>query len=533
MMRTQMGSMLFATALAAITAGDAAAQVTGPSTATEPYVLPSTSGVTTVSVLTTGDSVGGYRMVGVPDGSGAWNETDDTFNLVVNHELESNRGVVRAHGAIGSFVSRWLIDRDTLQVLSGRDNMTSPSDMHVWNGSGYTAGAAAIDRLCSADLSPKNAYFVNGKLGTAHRIFMSGEEDFPPFEPDHTRMFAHVVTGPEKNSTYQLPRMGRAGFENALASPYQQAKTIVMLSDDAGRETNLTIATACRLLGQTGCFDPPSEQYIYIGTKQGSGSTIERAGLTNGKLYGLQVVLADGTIVSGESPANVFGSVGYLPSARFQLVELGDHGDVSNLTGVQQQDEAITRQVTQFIRIEDGAWDPRTGTDYYFITTGRITTNPATWRPSRLWHVTFDDITLPELGGTIEVVLSSSFNADNVNDPGYQMFDNMAIDVNGRAILQEDVGNNARLGRLYAYGLDSGTLVEVARHNPRFFSGTAATNPDFQTLDEESSAVIDASGILGDGWYFLMAQSHRASPDPELVEGGQMVAMYVDPAIAQ
>ena len=45
--------------------------------------------------------------------------------------------------------------------------------------------------------------------------------------------------------------------------------------------------------------------------------------------------------------------------------------------------------------------------------------------------------------------------------------------------------------------------------------------------------MIDASGILGDGWYFLMAQSHRASPDPELVEGGQMVAMYVDPAIAQ
>jgi hypothetical protein len=73
----------------------------------------------------------------------------------------------------------------------------------------------------------------------------------------------------------------------------------------------------------------------------------------------------------------------------------------------------------------------------------------------------------------------------------------------------------------------------VARHNPKFFGGNATTNPSFLTNDEESSGVIDASRILGRGWYLLTVQAHRPSPDAELVEGGQLLAVFIDPAIAQ
>ena len=47
---------------------------------------------------------------------------------------------------------------------------------------------------------------------------------------------------------------------------------------------------------------------------------------------------------------------------------------MSNKTGVQIQDTAIANKVTQFVRVEDGAWDPRPGKqrDFYFVTTGRI-----------------------------------------------------------------------------------------------------------------------------------------------------------------
>jgi hypothetical protein len=73
----------------------------------------------------------------------------------------------------------------------------------------------------------------------------------------------------------------------------------------------------------------------------------------------------------------------------------------------------------------------------------------------------------------------------------------------------------------------------VAIHNAEFFSGTAATNPNFLTNDEESSGIVDASHILGDGWYLATVQNHRPSADPELVEGGQLVGIYINPALAR
>jgi hypothetical protein len=43
----------------------------GPSTTTEPYLVPNVPGVKFTSILTVGDNIDGYRMVGIPDGLGA------------------------------------------------------------------------------------------------------------------------------------------------------------------------------------------------------------------------------------------------------------------------------------------------------------------------------------------------------------------------------------------------------------------------------------------------------------------------------
>jgi hypothetical protein len=153
--------------------GPAMAQQIGPSTTTEPYVLPTHAGVSTISILTTGDSVGGYRMVGIPDGMGIWGRDHRTFNLINTHELGKDAGVVRAHGSTGSFVAKWRIDRHTLEVLSGRDHMTSPNDLLTWNGVSYVPGTSAIDRLCSADLAAQDAYDVSGLSGTLSRILLN------------------------------------------------------------------------------------------------------------------------------------------------------------------------------------------------------------------------------------------------------------------------------------------------------------------------------------------------------------------------
>jgi hypothetical protein len=64
----------------------------------------------------------------------------------------------------------------------------------------------------------------------------------------------------------------------------------------------------------------------------------------------------------------------------------------------------------------------------------------------------------------------------------------------------------------------------VASHDPTLFEPGGAS---FITQDEESSGIIDASSVFGDGWFLFDVQNHMASSDPELVEGGQLLAMYV------
>src|SRR5262245_2925094 len=69
------------------------------STAVRPYAVPSTSGVQIKAILTTGDAVNGYRMVGIPDGLGALRH-GNTLELFMNHELTAAApGIVRSHGS--------------------------------------------------------------------------------------------------------------------------------------------------------------------------------------------------------------------------------------------------------------------------------------------------------------------------------------------------------------------------------------------------------------------------------------------------
>src|SRR5262245_52995802 len=65
------------------------------------YVVPVDPAITTQAILTVGDSTNGYRMVGIPDGLGAFDNGNGTFTLLMNHELGNTVGVTRAHGAIG------------------------------------------------------------------------------------------------------------------------------------------------------------------------------------------------------------------------------------------------------------------------------------------------------------------------------------------------------------------------------------------------------------------------------------------------
>ena len=480
----------------------------GPSTTTEPYLVPSVPGVKFISLLTVGDSIEGYRMVGIPDGLGAFASSNGNFTLLMNHELGGTSGIVRAHGSKGAFVSRWIIDRATLKVRRGQDFTQTPNDVYTFDPATdhYLQGTIAWQRFCSGDLAKEGAFYYNG-LGTTERIYLNGEEITTVANSvvvDQGRAWARVATGGHAGETWHLPLMGRMAYENLVASPHPQEKTIVALLDDSSINTAPLITSSV-----------PSEVYFYIGRKKKHGHPIVAAGLTNGNFYGVKVSV-EGNPVTEES--NDFGlgiaATGFVGKGRFSL---HDMGDVSDLTAVQIEELSFAARVTRLQRVEDGAWDPARRNDFYFVTTASLTAN------CRLWRLRFDDIERPEKGGTIEILLKGN--------EGQGMLDNVTIDHRGRILMDEDPGGDDRVAKIWLYDISSGGFIQVGEHNPKFFDPTILNNSAFLTNDEESSGIIDAEHILGEGWFLLDVQAHRTNPDPELVEFGQLLAMYVDPEI--
>jgi hypothetical protein len=260
-MRRVRNTVLLASVIAAgIAIGGALASAhrkTPPTSTQTPYVLPSAPGVRTASLLTVGDSVDGYRMVGIPDGLGAFDNHDGTFTVLMNHELGNTAGIPRGHGSPGAFVSRWVIKKGTLEVISGSDLI---QEVFLWDSGSQRSFAAsttfAFNRFCSGDLPPTTAFYnpLTGR-GTRTAIYMHGEEG-----GDTGYQLGTVVTGPDAGKSYVLGKFnlstngsgltGVGAWENALANPFPQDKTVVVGDSDGGTGI-MTNAVA-----------------VYVGTKQ-------------------------------------------------------------------------------------------------------------------------------------------------------------------------------------------------------------------------------------------------------------------------
>ena len=432
----------------------------------------------------------GYRFNGIPDGIGVTDNGDGTLRVLVAHEIRDTAGDARAHGSKGAYVSDLTIDKATLSVISGKDFLASANDLFLAtpDGTTWTSGVTtAFNRFCSADLAAATA-FRNGTNGYGGRIFLAGEE-----AGVEGRAFAHVLDGTDAGKVYELPSLGNLSFENVVANPLAQDKTVVVSLDDTS--TN----------GQV---------YVYVGTKSTTGNAVQQAGLAGGTTYGIRINSTGTTntevgniATPDETGLGLSNGVG-----TFELVNLGD---VKAKTGAQLNSESITAGVTNWLRPEDGAWS-QDGKIFYFVTTATSTS------ASRLWALEFTDPANPEAGGTVKMLLNGS--------EGQVMLDNMTVADDGSILLQEDPGNNGRLAKIWRYNPSTDTLVELAQHNPALFSGTGAI-----TLDEESSGIVDISSFLSgvSGYdttkysYFLIAdQIHKAVTSPtSQVEIGELSVM--------
>jgi hypothetical protein len=469
-----------------------------------------------------------YRMVGVGDGIGVYAEGDKVV-AVMNHELKESQ--------YGAFVSKWTLDKTTGSVITGEDltrevffyDKYQPVQAGM---SGYEQTNEVMSRLCSADLPAQSAlYFADNDktYGTQDKIFFSGEEtntSYKPPEDRNGRAFAHMVSSQYAGKGYELPAMGRMSFENIVLNPLSQKKTIAMLMDDAKNKIYTTawddMSDVEKELFKR---NPPSELYVYIGEKQADGEhPLVRAGLTNGHVYGvrmLDIECAADDIKCRNTP-NGENREAWLQgdqATKFELRKIEVPENDQNGHGFQI--ESYKNGITQFLRLEDGAWDPRPGheNEYYFVTTDHYNGN------SRLFKLTFSDITQPEQGGTIQILINGNPEYANRAHTTLIMMDNLTVDPWGRVLIQEDPGSDPRLARIWMYDIATGDIKEIAKHNPKYFDKDAGS-PEFLTINEESSGIVQAFDSLGEGWYLLNVQAHAKYKDDTIVQHGQFLKMY-------
>ena len=480
------------------------------------YLQPSLEGVKIVPIISAGEKArNGYRMAGIPDGLGILDNGDDTMTVYMHHELYGNQGVKRTHGGKGAFISKWVITKPQhikggFKVLSGEDAI---KELYLWDTKDRRhklSKQEALYRLCSADL-PKQDALLDGKLGTRERILLGGEERNAFYKGDgmYGRALATVLTGAHAGETYELPDFGNMSFENIVASPYQQAKTIAIALDDAAGRS----------------LDTLGEVYVYVGEKRFKGNPVKRAGLIGGRLYGVAV---EGLPLEDKS-------LGITQSAgRFNL-KLIDQKAIKRDKGKSLFELTKVNNnlgITKFFRPEDGDWHQNKVNTFYFVTTGSY------GAPGRLWALHFEDIRNPEKGGAIELLLNGK---EGVVNP-----DNITTSYDGTVLIQEDRGKSPELSKIWRFNPKTKRLSEIAVFDEKLFGKDGKRRYGHITNNEESSGIIDASGVLGRGWFLATVQSHvwldreedsyhrlRLGLDlkagKEVVEDGQLIAIYIPP----
>ena len=465
------------------------------------YLLSDNEAVAINPIGTTGDILTGTVIRGIPDGMGAYaSENGRGVTVLAVHEIATNDKTAmlseKKDAPWGTSVTKFNYSKSLKKFDTAEPLINS---WNFWNYKtsayvktpvgGEPTGAAAgyfgwgVQRFCSATYSPAGTFIYNG-VGYEGGLLTSGEE-----VTDQSRGFAVDMTG----AAFQLPRTGFAAMENIMPAQKPGPNTVALISED-GSATD-------------------SQLYMYLGKKQNTGTSVDKAGLTNGDLYVLNVPTAATdnifrTTIAKSTPT----------AATFKKIEWN--------TDVASFHKGARDNGTTFARVEDGQWDPKNPNVFYFVTTESnkdpIATapNPATPDVTRdggaLWRLTFKDAQNPLEGASLEMLLNGG-ESIYMSKP-----DNITVTNNGVVVIQEDPGGNAHIARVIAYRISDGKLATLAKFDSKYFT---ATGSKYMTIDEESSGVIDVTSMLakpGDTNTYLMlnAQIH--------VKGGVTKA---DPAV--
>jgi hypothetical protein len=459
----------------------------------KPYAVSRNGSWETVPLLSVGDVVREtsnrsqrFQMVGIPDGLGAEPaRDDDEVVLHMNHEFgqtAQTQPVIGGPVYRGSYVTRWILDEDG-KVRSGERAYDSVFVGDTPAGPAAEVGNAtpAFSRFCSGSMGTR-------ALGFTRSIYFAGEESegSATFSGQGGQAVAFY-----DNQAHVLPKLGKMAFENIVPQRRSDTRTVLMGLEDGP-------STA-----------PFSQLYMYVGTKSGSGSTLQRNGLDNGKLYALVVSGA-----ASESASDVAGS-----SRAASWVEIASP---ETKTDAQLSAATVAAGAYGFARVEDGAFDKTNANRLYFVTTGQNATDN---NLGRIYQLDLDPAN-PTGAATLKLVVDADKVIAGGGDTAVSP-DNIDTS-NGWLMVQEDGTTPSRLamasrgrdGSIWRFPINAAGLVaapdRVVTLSPPGRDG-AAVGPGVW----ETSGIIDGAGIFGQGTWLFDVQAHSPTVPPDAASQGE------------
>lgn len=480
-----------------------AGQPCGFTTSVQPYAVSISPDYVTVPILSAGDIVPHtsdpakhFKMIGVPDGLGAYKVAGGGAVILMNVELA---GGARSEPVIGdplyrgAFVSRFVLNAKG-EVMSGG---------LAYDGIIDTALGVELPPARLDNATPAFVRFCSGTLawldaGFDRPIYLCGEENAAPGTFDTKGGLALAILD---GKVYTLPHLGHFQHENLPVRPHPGPETVMVLMEDNGSG-----------------FD--SQLYLHVGQKNflPGASPLARNGLTGGKFY----------VFVPTTP-------GMDNEAAFQSGTIA--GQWTEITGVENMNEAQLESAADAVsafgmaKAEDGAWSKHDKNEYFFNTTGdglNPALTPVGNHLGRTYRLNFNaaDITGP-------CTLSILYNADQIVAAGGDIAltpDNM--DVSKDYIMAQEDGtgysrtvmaNKHRDGLIWRYDLRNNyAATPVVSVNPPGRDGVAVGAGVWET-----SGILDAEHLYGRNSWLFVVQAHppTAAPAPNTVEDGQLLML--------
>jgi hypothetical protein len=429
----------------------------GFKTARPAQLVPMEPSVIVDPILSVGDIVPGttYQMSGIPDGLGAYKDSDNRIHVLMNHELG------RTFPALPPGVDT----RISKVTLSGKDHSVL-SSTYLFNGS------EGFERFCSSTLEVIS--------GTPY--YFTGEE---AINAGHDG--SSIVMNAETGEWWETAHFGHVNHENVVPVP-RLSKFFVATTDDDFR------------VGEPAYF------FAYIAD---SFEDAISGDPTEGSLYVWKAIDETQTafdLDKGETIAGEFVPITQAENANSTTVKAA----------------ATAKGAFRFARLEDAATAQQHPGQMYFVDTGKV--GEATLR-GRMYRM---DINPSDPTKASVTLLLDGDRGDDMVNP-----DNIDTSVHSVAI-QEDRESAFRAihGRVLIYDIKTGSLRPVARVN---------TTPPLPPGQWESSGIINAQTLLGNGWWLLDVQAHstfapqpgpappgvQPTPNTATGEDGQLLALYI------